>query len=94
MSERKIAFYSLTGRDFFPGLVGLLNSLRLTGHTAPLYVLDCGMERHQHERLEPHATIVPARAGVPPSLLKLTSHSSTPRGPWSCSMPTSSSPIP
>lgn len=71
MTQRGVAFYSLTGRDFFPGLVALLNSLRVTGHAAPLFVLDCGMEPSQRERLEPHATVIPAPADVPPSLLKL-----------------------
>lgn len=71
MTRPGTAFYSLSGRDFFPGLVALLNSLRLTGHSAPLFVLDCGMEPRQRERLEPHATLVPAPSDLPPSLLKL-----------------------
>jgi hypothetical protein len=66
------AFYCVTGRDFFPGAVALLNSLRLTGHTEPLYVLDHGLAPDQRERLAAHATVVPAPAGdEPPSLLKL-----------------------
>jgi hypothetical protein len=66
------AFYCVTGRDFFPGAVALLNSLRLVGHDEPLYVLDHGLEAHQRDRLAAHATVVPAPPGdAPPSMLKL-----------------------
>ena len=66
------AFYCVTGRDFFPGAVALLNSLRLAGHDEPLFVLDHGLEPGQRERLAEHATVVPAPSGdAPPSLLKL-----------------------
>lgn len=71
MTERESAFYSVCGRDFFPGLVALLNSLRLNGHVEPLFVLDRGMEPRQRELLAPHATILPAPDDTPPSLLKL-----------------------
>jgi hypothetical protein len=71
VTESESAFYSVCGRDFFPGLVALLNSLRLNGHLEPLFVLDCGMEPRQRELLAPHATILPAPDDVPPSLLKL-----------------------
>ena len=40
---RTAAFYVVTGSDFFPGAVALLNSLRLQGHREPVFVLDCGM---------------------------------------------------
>jgi hypothetical protein len=65
------AFYTVTGRDFFPGAVALLNSLRLVGHEEPLFVLDSGMDPAQRTLLEKHATIVPAPNDAPPSLLKL-----------------------
>jgi hypothetical protein len=65
------AFYCVTGRDFFPGVVALLNSLRLVGHTEPLHVLDCGMDPHQRARLAKHATVVPATSADPPSMQKL-----------------------
>ena len=66
------AFYCVTGRDFFPGAVALLNSLRLNGHDEPLHVLDHGLEPDQRERLAAHATVLPAPPGdAPPSLLKL-----------------------
>lgn len=78
MSAPPVAFYSLTGRDFFPGLVGLLNSLRLMGHSEPLYVLDCGMDPRQRELLDPHAKVLDAPGDVPPSLLKLVAPMSHP----------------
>jgi hypothetical protein len=80
VTERELAFYSVCGRDFFPGLVALLNSLRLNGHVEPLFVLDCGMEPRQRELLAPHATIVPAPDDVPPSLLKLVAPMAHPAG--------------
>jgi hypothetical protein len=66
------AFYSVSGRDFFPGLVALLNSLRLAGHMQPLYVLDCGLGDRQRRRLRDHVTLVPGRADRAPSTQKLT----------------------
>ena len=57
------AFYCVTGRDFFPGAVALLNSLRLLGHDEPLHVLDHGLEPHQRERLAAHANVVAAPPG-------------------------------
>jgi len=65
------AFYCVTGRDFFPGAVALLNSLRLLGHREPLFVLDCGMDPDQRELLSAHAEVLPAASDAPPSLLKL-----------------------
>lgn len=70
MSDR-LAFYCVTGRDFFPGAVAMLNSLRLLGHGEPVFVLDCGMDAWQRELLAAEATIVPAPSDVPPSVLKL-----------------------
>ena len=55
-----MAFYAVTGRDFFPGAVALLNSLRLLGHDEPLLVVDCGMTARQRELLAEHATVLAA----------------------------------
>jgi hypothetical protein len=68
---RRAAFYCVTGRDFYPGAVALLNSLRLLGHREPMFVLDCGMDERQRRLLAPHATVVPAPSDAPPSLQKL-----------------------
>jgi hypothetical protein len=65
------SFYCVTGRDFFPGAVALLNSLRLAGHDESLVVLDAGMDPRQREALAAHARIVDAPADLPPSMLKL-----------------------
>jgi hypothetical protein len=72
------SFYCVTGRDFFPGAVALLNSLRLAGHSEPFVVLDCGMTRDQRAALGPHATIVEAPGEEPPSTLKLVAPSLEP----------------
>lgn len=53
------AFYTVADRRFFPGVVGLLNSLRLVGHEEQLYVLDAGLTREQRAALAPHCTVVP-----------------------------------
>jgi hypothetical protein len=72
------AFYTVTGRDFFPGAVALINSLRVLGHAEPVFVLDCGMEPGQRDRLERHATVLDAPSDAPPSLLKLVAPQSRP----------------
>ena len=59
LTEPAVAFYAVTGRDFF-GAVALLNSLRLLGHDEPLLVVDCGMTARQRELLAEHATALPA----------------------------------
>jgi hypothetical protein len=51
-------FYTLADADFFVGLVGLLNSLRLTGNTGELVVLDCGLAEDQRLAVAPHVTLV------------------------------------
>jgi hypothetical protein len=71
MRRPPAAFYCVTGRDFFPGAVALLNSLRLQGHREPAFVLDCGMLPRQRERIADHATVVSAPRVAAPSLLKL-----------------------
>ena len=55
---------------YFLGVVALLNSLRITGNTMPLLVLDTGMEAWQRELLAAHCEISPARPGVAPYLQK------------------------
>jgi hypothetical protein len=51
-------FYTLADSGFFVGVVGLLNSLRLTGNTGELVVLDCGFDDEQRRVLAPHVTLV------------------------------------
>lgn len=66
-----VAFYCVSGSDFFPGAVALVNSLRLLGHDDPIYVLDCGLTAEQRELLGRETAIVPAPGANPPSMLKL-----------------------
>jgi hypothetical protein len=58
MKDRGLAFYCVADADYFIGVVGLLNSLRLHGHDDPLYVLDRGLLPRQRRRLEQYATLV------------------------------------
>ncbi len=51
-------YYTIANAPFFPGLVALLNSLRLSGNDGELVVLDRGLEPGQRARLEPHARVV------------------------------------
>src|SRR4051812_19507699 len=55
---------------YFPGAVGLVNSLRMSGHTEPIYLLDCGLTADHRRLLGAEATVVDAPADVPPYLLK------------------------
>ena len=50
-------YYTVADRAFFPGAVALLNSLRLTGHTGEVVVLDAGLTDDQRSRFEPHARL-------------------------------------
>ncbi len=50
-------FYTISDSRFFSGTVALLNSLRLTGNTGELVVLDRGLTRDQRARLGTCATI-------------------------------------
>jgi hypothetical protein len=64
------AFYCVSDRRYFLGAVGLINSLRLLGHTEPIYLLDCGLTEPQRELLKDHVTLVRDQSGTPPWLLK------------------------
>jgi hypothetical protein len=64
------AFYCMSSEVYFLGAVGMINSLRLLGHTEPIHLLDCGLTPPHRELLEPHVTVVDAPADMPPFLLK------------------------
>ena len=70
MSAHPVAFYCASSELYFPGAVGLVNSLRLHGHTEPIFVLDCGLSDEHRELLAAEATIVPGAPQTPPYLLK------------------------
>jgi hypothetical protein len=66
----RTAFYCVTDERYFLGAVGLINSLRVVGHTEPVFVLDCGLNPEQRQLLSPHVTLVEAPGAAPPWLLK------------------------
>ena len=69
-------FYTIADAGFFPGLVALLNSLRLTGNSGELVVLDLGLTPAQRSLVEPHVTLVELPEGLAgrPMLLKAYPH--------------------
>jgi hypothetical protein len=70
VSPPPLAFYCVCNSDFFLGAVALINSLRLLGHTEPIFVLDCGLSPAQRALLSEQATLVPAPTDATPYLLK------------------------
>ena len=65
------AFYCVADERYFLGAVAVVNSLRLHGHTEPVFVGDCGLTSRQRELLDPHATVV-ERASEAPGWLQKT----------------------
>jgi hypothetical protein len=55
---QQVTFYTIGDAGYFPGVVGLLNSLRLTGQCGELVILDCGFTPRQRDLLQPHCTLV------------------------------------
>ena len=53
------AFYTISNAGYFPGLVGLVNSLRTVGHRETIFVADVGMTEEQQALLKPHCTLIP-----------------------------------
>jgi hypothetical protein len=63
-------FYCVSSGAYFLGAVALINSLRLIGHSEPIFVLDRGLSPDQRELLGREATVVPAPDETTPFLLK------------------------
>lgn len=65
-------FFTIADSGYFPGVVALVNSLRLTGHSQEIVVLDCGLTTRQRAALQPHCTLVdkPASMASNPMLYK------------------------
>jgi hypothetical protein len=59
-----VTFYTVSDAGYFPATVALLNSLRLTGNSGGLVILDRGLSRAQRARLEGHATVVDLDLGA------------------------------
>jgi len=70
MTAVSAAFYCLADERYFLGAAGMINSLRLVGHSEPIYLLDCGLTAQQRERLAREATLVAGPMDTPPWLLK------------------------
>lgn len=64
--QPKAAFYCMSSRLYFLGVVGMINSLRIVGHTEPVFLLDCGLTDEQREILGGHVTLVPAPSSADP----------------------------
>lgn len=67
-----VAYYTAADARFFPGVVALLDSLRLVGEVGPVFVVDCGLTDAQRARLGKHVTLVPTHKGLHPVLQKAT----------------------
>jgi hypothetical protein len=64
------AFYCVSSRIYFLGVVGMINSLRLVGHDEPIFLLDCGLTPAQRDLLAPQVTLVHGPTNGTPFLLK------------------------
>jgi hypothetical protein len=75
-------YYTIANAQFFPGLVALLNSLRLSGNHGELVVLDRGLVDLQREMLAPHASVVrlPDEQVAHPAVLKAYAQAFDPTG--------------
>ena len=73
---RPVTFYTVADAAFFPGVVALVNSLRLSGHDDPVVVADLGLLPEQRARLETVADVVSLDAAVisNPTLYKAYPH--------------------
>jgi hypothetical protein len=70
LAKPPCAFYSVCDSRFFPGMVALLNSLRLIGHDEPIFLVDAGLTAEQQRLLSDHVTLIPAPQNAPVILLK------------------------
>jgi hypothetical protein len=64
------AVYVVTDSRLYLGAVALINSLRLTGWSSPILVVDCGLSSQQRLVLERETLVLPAPEGATPHLLK------------------------
>jgi hypothetical protein len=53
-----VTFFCMGDARFFPGLVALVNSIRITGHSDPIVVGDCGLTPAQRSRLASVCTVM------------------------------------
>jgi hypothetical protein len=65
-----ISVYTIANDRFFPGLVGLISSLRVNGHVGPIVVVDSGLTSAQAKTLSPEVTLIPSPPDSPSLYLK------------------------
>jgi hypothetical protein len=70
LAKPPCAFYSVCDSRFFPGMVALLNSLRLIGHDEPIFLVDAGLTAEQRRLLSDHVTLIRGPQNAPVILLK------------------------
>ncbi len=80
--EADVVLYTVADSRFFPGLVALVNSLRLQGHGEPVVVLDCGLTLQQKRRLAGQCRLVPfdRSQATSPAMFKPFAYLLQPRG--------------
>jgi cytochrome P450 len=62
-----IRIFTIADAEFFPGLVALVNSLRLQRHDDPITVLDLGLTAAQRAEIADECDLVSPRADLPPN---------------------------
>ena len=58
-TDDDVTVFTIGDDGFFPGVAGLINSLRALGYPHRMVVADCGFSAWQRQLLEPHATLLP-----------------------------------
>jgi hypothetical protein len=53
-----VSVYTIANERFFPGLIGLVSSLRVNGHVGPIVVLDSGLTSAQVRTLSTATTMI------------------------------------
>ena len=59
-----VSVYTVANDRFFPGLVGLVTSLRVNRHTGPIVVVDTGLTNAQVKSLSGEATVIQAPSNL------------------------------
>jgi hypothetical protein len=65
-----VSVYTVGDNRFFPGLVGLVSSLRVNGHDGPIIVVDSGLTTAQVQALSTETTVIGLPHDLPPLYLK------------------------
>jgi hypothetical protein len=68
--DMTLAFYTVANHQHYLGVLGLINSLRLVGHTDPVIVRDCGLSSSQTSRLQTQAWVVRSECPLPATATK------------------------